>query len=197
MTANSSNVAGFLQPTSTPPVEDLALDTLLQTIIVGIVGLSGSLVRPRWQNPPPQQPAITVDWCAVGIIDEDSDDYPKIMHRPAGDGSDELLRNETISVLASFYGPNCRGNAKILRDGIYVAQNRDAIRAAGFEVTLATRLVGAPELVGQQWVRRSDLSFTLQRTVSRTFNVFNILSASGQLTPDSGDVENWSAPAAT
>src|SRR5438477_12482433 len=133
--ANDSSTGGYLVPTSAPPLEDDALDEFLQGAVVGMTGLAGTLVRPRWQNPVPKLREATVDWCAIGIISETPEfssytahyrGEPSNPNDPTGQGFDLQIRHETLEVMVSFYGPNSRGNAKLFRDGISVGQNRES-----------------------------------------------------------------------
>lgn len=183
---NDSSTGGYLLPVeSNPPAEDAALDAILQSLIVGLTGLPGSMIRPRWQPTVPKQPEPSVNWCAIGVTEDDSDDYPAIVHIGAGDGRDQFYQNETLSVLASFYGPNAQSYAKIARNGLYIAQNREALTAAGLDVKGAKKIVSAPEMINLQWVKRYDLNMHFSRQVSRTYAVLNLLSSDGTLETDS------------
>lgn len=51
---------GYLPP-STSPAYDAALDQMFHDLVMGITGLTGDLVRPRWQAEPPQQPEHSVN----------------------------------------------------------------------------------------------------------------------------------------
>lgn len=182
--ANTSATGGYLQPASTAtPQEDLALDLILQAMVAGITGLDGALVRPRWQATQPRVPEITVTWCAIGVMRHDPDDNAAIEHDPTGNGADNLVRHEDLELLASFYGPEAVMRATMLRDGLQIAQNREAINANGIGFVKAGAVLPVPELVNQQWVRRQDLPITLRRIVRRTYPVLNILSAPVSITP--------------
>lgn len=176
--ANDSSTGGYLSPAGSPaPLEDAALEDLLQKVVVGISGLPGSMVRPRWQATVPKQPEPSVDWCAIGVTEEQQDDYPVEEHEGTGDGHDIFASHETVHVLASFYGPNGSRNAKVLRDGLYVAQNRDQLVANGMNLTDVGRVIAAPELINQQWIRRYDVPIRIRRKVERIYPILNILSA--------------------
>jgi len=192
VTVNTSASGGYLVPSSTAPAEDAALDGQLHDLVVGITGLGGAYVIPRWQPVNPKEPpAVGTDWCAIGITDTDPDENASIRHHPNGDGYDELRQQETISVLASFYGLNAAKNAKLLRDGLRVAQNREAMSAQGMALIDTGRLVQVPELINQNWRRRVDLPLRLRRMIVRTYPVDNLLEAVGTITNDSGHVETF------
>ena len=58
------------------PLEDDALDAVLQAMVVGITGLSGDLVRSQWQVVSPKQPERYTNWCAIGVLTSTPDDNP-------------------------------------------------------------------------------------------------------------------------
>jgi hypothetical protein len=179
---NTSATGGYLAPAPTPaPVEGDALMQLLQQVVVGVTGMDGMLVRPRWQLNEPNQPSVTTDWCAIGVMRRIAQDYPYQQHNPAGDGSTRMLRWETLEILASFYGPNAASNAKLLRDGLYVWQNRAALRAANINVIDADEILSVPDLVNLQWVNRMDMTVRLTREIDRDYAILNLLSAPTQI----------------
>lgn len=190
--ANTSATGGYLSPTSVAPTHDLPLDVQLQRVVVGITGIDGSLVRPRWQETPPQQPARDVNWCAIGIIRIGAAYGHSITHFPDGEGYDEAETYEDLELLASFYGPGCAGMATLLRDGLWIPQNREAMRADGMALTDARDVTLLGEAVGPEWRRRADLPIFLTRVVARSYPILNLLSAQGAITSQVGD-----EPAAT
>jgi len=199
-TTNTSAQLGFLTPVSPAPLNDEALADLLATVVAGITGFDRNLVRPRWQRPTqsphvgPTQPSFGTDWCAVGVTTQDPHDYPYEKHNSAGNGTDTLTSWSRVSVLVSFYGPNCQGNASVLRDGIYVAQNRDLLRTAGLVLRDAGTLTAVPDIENAQWVNRCDLPVTFEREIARIYNIENIISAAGTVVTDVGYSEPWLVP---
>lgn len=181
--ANTSATGGYVQPVSNAvPEGDLALDVILQAMVAGITGLAGEMVRPRWQPVQPRVPEADVTWCAVGVTLIRPDDNAAISHDRTGDGADNLVRHEDIELLSTFYGPDAAMRAAMLRDGLQIAQNREALTANGIGFVTAGEVRPVPELVNQQWVRRQDLPITLRRIVRRTYPVLNILSAPVSIT---------------
>lgn len=184
--ANDSTTPGYLRPTTTsPPLEDTELDAVFQQMIVGLTGLPGNLVRPRWQSTVPKQPEAAVNWCAVGVMNFESDANPVMTHDAGGEGSDTFQRHEILTVLASFYGPAASANASLARDGIFVSQNNAMLGTYSMGLVNVGPKRTAPELVNQQWIRRYDLEIMVRRQIVRTYNVRNILSADATLIPDS------------
>lgn len=175
--ANDSTAAGYLQPTGTSPPEDANLDSIFQKLIIGLTGLPGNLVRPRWQATIPKQPEPATNWCAIGVtgIEHDANAYEQ--HNPAGNGSDTFIRHEILSVLCSFYGANALSYAAQARDGMYVAQNNSTLDQFEMGLVEVGSIVTAPELVNQQWIRRFDLSMRIRRRIVRTYQILTVLSA--------------------
>jgi hypothetical protein len=175
--ANDSSVAGYLQPVGASPPEDADLDAIFQKLVIGITGLPGNMVRPRWQATVPKQPEPSTNWCAIGVtgIEHDANSYEQ--HNPAGNGLDTFIRHEVVTVLCSFYGANALSYATQARDGMYVAQNNSTLDQYEMGLVEVESIVTAPELVNQQWIRRFDLSMRIRRRVVRTYPILNILSA--------------------
>lgn len=175
------------------PVEDDDLDNVLQGLVVGITGLDQALVRPRWQTNPPKQPEPIVDWSSIGVMSSQADTYPVVKHlfgdditAPAGD---LLIRHETLEVLVSFYGPHAKTNLGLLRDGLGILQNLEAVKAAGLYFIEMDAARIAPDFINQQWIRRWDTALVFRRSVARVYGVNNIRSAEIDLLDDSGHVD--------
>ena len=198
--SNDSSTGGYLVPSSAPPLENGALDAFLQVAVAGITGLPGTMVRPRWQTPVPKHPEATADWCAVGIISE-TPEYgayerhwrgePSNPNDPAGQGYDEQIRHETLEIMATFYGPDSRGNAKLLRDGIAVDQNREVFFLNNMNfVSADCKVTNVPELINETWFRRVDLTFYVRREIDRTYPILNLLSAPIAIQSDAPDTSD-------
>lgn len=179
--ANTSATGGYLSPTTPSPAYDQPLDVQMQSVVVGITGLDGSLVRPRWQPRPPQQPDQSTDWCAIGIVRIGAAYGHSIRHIPDGEGSDEAEAYEDLELLASFYGPGCSGMAALLRDGLRIPQNREEMRSHGMALTSADTVTLLGEYVTTEWRRRADLPLFLTRVVTRRYPILNLLEAQGSI----------------
>lgn len=175
--ANTSASGGYLTPAGTPTPADEALEDILQPMVVGITGLSGKMVRPRWQPGSPKQPEPNTNWCAIGVMHTKQDANPAIEHDGTGDGADQYQRHQDVILLATFYGPNAQAYGQLLSDGMYVPQNGEVLRTLNMAFVEAGELIAAPDLINQQWVRRYDLRIRLRRKIERTYPVLNILSA--------------------
>ncbi|RQR87724.1 MULTISPECIES: LIC_12616 family protein [unclassified Burkholderia] len=188
--ANDSSTGGYLSPAvASPPLEDDALTAIFQQMIVGITGLPGNMVRPRWQPNPPKQPEPSTNWCALGISVQTPDDGPAIVHNGAGNGSDTYIRHQGVNVLASFYGPSAMQNAQLLSDGLAIPQNLEQLKAQDMNSVDTGQIRAAPDLINEQWVRRYDLELMFRRKITRSYTVLNILSAQGTV-----QTQNVTAP---
>ena len=187
--ANDSSTSGYLAPLGPQPADDDALDLLLQPVIAGVTGLDGTLVRRRGQAVPPAQPDRPFTWCSFAVTGTQSDINPTLVHDGAangGQGASYVLRQETLEVTAVFYGPAARGTATLLRDGLNIAQNRDAMRAVGLAYVGMERITFVPDLQNTQFIRRADLVFRVRRMVVRTYAILNIESAEGTVVTANG-----------
>ena len=194
--ATTSATGGYLVPAASPaPLEGQSLDQFLQQVVVGITGLPGNLVRPRWQQTTPNLPAKGTDWAALGITDRDPDTFAATVHTDdATGGYDTLYRHESLQVLTSFYGPNAGSYAGILSDGLQLPQNLEVLTTnkMGLVSTGSPRQV--PELIKNQWVRRFDLQVIINRQIVRAYPILTLLSADGTVVTDSGQTETISTP---
>lgn len=183
--ATDSTVAGFLTPSS-EATNDNALEDILQAAVVGITGIPGTLVRPRWQPEPPTQPAFNVNWCAIGIPRALEDAFA---YHATRENDQVVERDEILYVLHSFYGPGASQMCKRLRDGLEIAQNRATLRAAGLALVECQEAVTLPALVKETWVKRIDVTVVYRRRTSSAYPVRTI--ESGQLGLDN---ELWVTP---
>lgn len=182
---NTSATGGYLTPADPAlPQEDAELDALFQKAVVGITGLQGKYVRPLWQPNPPKQPEPSVSWAAISVTQIIPDASPFIEHDPTGQGSENLTRHEDIEVFCTFYGPQAQRNAALLRDGVGLPQNIEALASQQIKFVDAGEVRPAPDLVNQQWVKRYDLKLRFRRKVTRSYGVLNIVSANPILISD-------------
>lgn len=177
--SNTSASGGYLTPINSVG-DDLDLDILFQNLIVGLTGLNGSLVLPRFQPVIKKQIPQNENWIAVGVKDDSPDDNPSSEHLPnanSGLGRDELSRQERIEVLVSFYGPNSKSYAKIVRDGLFISQNRDVLTSQGIVFIVCGKIIAAHELINESWIKRYDMLMSFNRTVNRLYDIQNLDSA--------------------
>lgn len=174
MTADST-VSGPLLPFATPaPLEDEALDDFLQGFVVGITGMPGTLVYPRWQGEPPNLPDVGTDWAAIGVADREGDTYGAEEH--AADGVTYVSRHETLDVHATFYGPNAQSNAALFRDGLMLQQNHEALFLAGMGLHDVGQLQRSGDLIKMRWLGTSELPFKIRRIIVRGYPIRDLAS---------------------
>ena len=186
--ATTSATGGFLSPVGSQQEQGHLFDRLIQQVIVGITGLAGELVRPRWQPKPPPQPPAEADWAAFGIDGITADTNPSVVHDPNGNGGagvDILTRDEVAAILVSFYGPNAHGCATTLRDGFGIHQNLETLFHAECGLVRVGAIQPAGDIVNQQIIRRVDFRVWLRRRVKRVYAVRNVLSAEGVIATES------------
>jgi hypothetical protein len=173
MTAPDSSTGGPLLPLAGDPLEDENLDDFLQAFVVGITGMPGTLVYPRWQPEPPNIPEWGVDWAAVGVSMREGDTYAVEEHEE--DGTSIVTRHETLDITTTFYGPNCQANASLLRDGLGLAQNREPLFANGMGLVSVGQLQRGGDLVKNRWMQTSELPWSIRRIINRVYPIRDIV----------------------
>lgn len=170
----------YVQPGSTLPLPGgLSLNQFLQTVISGISGIDGTLVRPYWQIQPPKQPDVTVDWVAFYIANTVPDANPYIDLDE--NGANVFARHETIEIGLSIYGPNAMDTYGLFRDGFQIPQNLDALRTANMGFVEVTTGLHAPDLFGGRWIDRVTTTILIRRQIRRTYAILSLVSASGTI----------------
>lgn len=177
-------IGSYLLPISSPPV--LTLTQFLQTLFVGITGLPGDLVRPKWQIEPPKQPDVMVDWIGIGIdiIRPDANGYLWSNPLDTTGTSATYDRMEAIEVGVAIYGPNSIETYGYLRDGFEIPQNRfamDGQRLGFVEIGPGLRI---PELIDERFYNRVQTTVYLQREIRRTYSIPTLISAGGKIYTD-------------
>jgi len=182
--SNTSATGGYLLPAPAPtPLEGAALLAFLQGYVVGVTGLPGDMVRPRWQPEPPNIPQAGNLWAAIGVTSRPTDTYA--FTRQLEDTSTELQRHEELDMLCSFYDLGSGGLADnavaLLRDGLQVDQNREPLFLAGMGLVGSDDPVAVPSLLKMRWLYRVDMNVKLRRVILRNYPVLTILSETGVL----------------
>lgn len=183
MATNNSSAPGYLAPLPFPaPLEGEALEDVFNGVISGITGIVGSLVRPRWQPDPPNQPDFSVNWVAFGITTTSRDVFAFQRH-DATLNANIFERDEVITILHSFYGPDSQALMDRFTDGIQVEQNRDELTQAGIKLVECQEVGQLPALLKEKWVRRQDCRVVFRR---RVFRAYPILTAVANTNPANG-----------
>ena len=179
--SNDSTEPGYLTPVGDAPEYDQELERQISRWIRGVTGLNTSLVFSRWTNPQSTIPTNGTTWVAFGITTNPLPDTPANIQ--VSEESSEQWTWEQVTVLCCFYGPQGSGMASLFRAGIAVEQNQDALRqAAGLSLLEMGKIYNLPELINNQWVRRYDITVTLSRKNTRTYNVKSILAPNVDIT---------------
>jgi hypothetical protein len=180
-----SSTGGYLAPTSTGgDLNDQALQDFLQGIVVGITGMAGNLVRPRFQKEPPDPPDIDTTWAAIGPGQRDREPFSALVRKSQ---STIVVRNRTLEIICSFYGPEAETMGEMFAMGLDLPQNREGIQYANGQLT-GFNLVGgvtgpviAPALVKSQWRYRADYTFKLRQQQQYTYPVLTVEKAQATL----------------
>lgn len=183
--SNTSATGGYLGESSTP-IGITALEDLWHDTICGVTGLDNTLVRPSRQLDPAQQPDALTDWCAFDIVRVSSDPWLDVAHVSTGKGSDTVVDHDRYEVGAVFYGPSADTNAGLLRRGLYVWQNRSALRSVGIALQSIGDPVTVPELDSMVWRQRVDLSARFIVESRGSYAVLNLLRSTGDILGDDG-----------
>jgi len=183
---NTSATGGYLVGVGNPAVlSDAALQNFFHDWFVGISGLQAQYVRPRWQPEPPNIPDIAIDWMAFGVTEKKYFGMPAVIHHASSggfpNGYDELIRQQSLKIMASIYGPNADQTTEMLANGMYIAQNLELLTLNNIGLVECGEPIVAPELIKEQWYYRVDLPIWLNRSIVIDYAVENILTASGTI----------------
>lgn len=184
--SNNSASGGYLTPAPQAPLPGgLTFKQFLQTVFVGISGLDGTLVRPKWQPNPPKQPDIDVNWLAIALVVNkgDANAYSELN----ADGVNTTQRHEDLEVQCSFYGPDSDEVSSLVRDGFQIQQNLEALRSANMGFVATNQGMHVPDLVNERWIDRFEMSVFLRRQILRTYPILSMVSASGKVHTVVGD----------
>lgn len=178
----------YVRPDGEPdPLEGAALIDFLQAWVVGVTGMRGDMVRPRWQPEPPNIPDSGDTWAAIGITTRPSDNFPYVGFQ--GDRY-VMQRHETITMLCSFYDLGDTGNADrlcaVLRDGAIIQHNRAALVLADMNLVNTGEPIAVPLLLKMRWQYRVDMPVVIRREIKRAYAVDFLIAARAKLYNDLG-----------
>ena len=160
--------------TSANLLDDDAFHDFFHDYVMGITGLAGALIVPRWQPDPPNISDFESNWCAFGITDFKSDVFAAEIQKI---GYCEIHRHEIVQFMLSFYGKNSTGYARLFRDGVQLSQNHEILSANSMGLVETGDLTNAPAFIKERWQRRIDLPFSIRRQIIRTYPILEIMKA--------------------
>lgn len=183
--ANTSATGGYLAENSTL-LSMTALENTFHDVIAGITGINATLVRPSRQINPAKQPQPETNWIAFEIRRDSSDINAAVSHVSTGQGHDVVTDHDVYIAAVAVYGPDSDTIAGILRRGLFVWQNREALRAAGIAIQLVGNPVTMPELDSMTWRSRCDLDIRFVVEIKGAYGVLNLLRSTGDIAGDDG-----------
>lgn len=173
----------YLLPTSPSPLDDQLLDRTLHDLFVGVTGIDPTLVRPRWTAEPGNMPAFNTSWIAQGITYR-RDDVVASQTLSLDGLSTTVTRNQELDCLVSCYGASASALQALIRDGLSLNQNREAINALGIVLVSVGGTRNMAMLINQRWNGRIDCTITFRRMITRVYAVQSLLSATTMLKTD-------------
>lgn len=185
MNANTSATGGTLLPVVRPEtlaINDEALDSLFRNQVAAITGIYPQFVVERYSSEPLAPPPAAQTWAAVGVTEIDDDQFPA--QGLQADGTYKLVRHERLGVLCSFYGPKAQQAARMLRDGVLITQNIEALLVAGIAFREASRPLKVPALINGTWSNRIDVTLTFGRAVVEIYPILTITHVAGGTVTD-------------
>lgn len=178
--SNSSLTGGYLKPNQTTSLpQGLSLTQFIQTVLVGISGISGTLVRPTWQQEPPKSAGIDANWIAFGLTEQAPD--ANLFTQTDLDGVTHTQRQYGLEVNCSIYGPDALDLASLITDGFQIQQNLDALKKANMGFVECSRASHQPDLLNQRWVNRIVMNIFLRRQINRTYPISSFIGANGTI----------------
>ena len=190
---NNSATGGYTGPSFTEPNPGgLTLTQFIQTVLCGVSGINGKLVRPKWQQEPPQMPDISVNWLAFGIASSQPSFNAYIAMQP--DNTTQYQRQEQLEIQVSIYGPAAFETVGLITDGLQIPQNLAGLLAANMGVVEVTKAMHIPELINERFFNRYELAVVLNRQVQRLYPILNFLSASGTVYTQTAGNVNFELP---
>lgn len=178
------------------------LDDLMQQVVAGITGLDQTLIRPRWQEQPPNipetaAPQLNIEgvqcWAAVGVTNSRPLGYPAEIERndgaATGSGYDQQSDQEEFDVLCSFYGPLADSYAVLLRQGLMTAQNRECLQILNIGFRQTSGRTRVPSLVKERWLMRTDITAFFTREVRVFYPVLYFQSGPAEVRTDTGLID--------
>lgn len=170
------NTIPFITPSDIDgELNDELLQDGLQSIVVGLTGMSGTLVIPRFQQNPPDMPGLDVTWAAIGLTKKSRWTFAFEKHFPSTVGgqpsTSKVIREEDLWVLTSFFGPNGDAMSELFSMGFQIATNRQAMQQLGFAFIESMDSIPRPDMINEQNRVVYDVEFRVRRRQGYTYAV--------------------------
>lgn len=165
----------------------LNLTQFIQTVLVGISGLPGPMVREKWQAEDPKQPDLCVNWLSFGIENANPDANASLTTDENGVTTSQ--RHEELEVSCDFYGPEALAFYGIVRDGFQLPQNRYALSNALMAFVNITSARRVPDLINERFVNRRVTTVNLRREIQRLYPIPILVGVNGTIYTDLNDYQ--------
>lgn len=189
-------MVGYIQPTGRQiNPRGLTLPDFLQTVLTGISGLDGHLVRLKAQIDPPKSPQHSTNWLSFEINTSNADVNPYTSIDTSG--NTVFQRHETLTLQCSFFGPEALTISDLVHDGFTIQQNRYWLTQAKMAFVEMGQAMRMPDLVNERFLNRYERSITLRRQIMRLYPIPVITSATGQIHTVVGNEDyltQWATP---
>lgn len=190
---NDSSTGGPLYSIDTNGyLADDALEDFIQAWLVGLAGITPSLVRPAFQADPPPLPDYSLTWLAFNVVpgkldwDASNTQFPPTDTSP---GASRTFRAQEIRVDLTCLGPNAGSVITQLIMATGQGQNLEVLKAQHFAFVSANEPAIVSIKSKGRFQRRVDLRVELRRTVQFTYAVLPIEAATGVIVSDAPPVE--------
>jgi hypothetical protein len=168
----SSATGGYLRTTSSNTFATLYQH--LHDFLVGVSGLSNTLVRPAFQKDQPIAPSVNTTWLAFDQNTVISSGYLDLQQNT---NNATAYMTCLTSVRLVCYGPTSMDLAFNLKMNLMINQNWEQLNSSGFYLVGSGDIVRAAELVGDQWLDRHDLTFDLRFRLPKNYDIKTLLGA--------------------
>lgn len=154
---SDSSTGGYLLPIT----NDFNVNHVLHDWIVGITGISNTLVRPMYQPNPPTIPSFGTNWIAYNVRDTESDGFA---YQGIVSDSYDIKRQMRLILTVSFYGINSFDISQRFKQSVELTQNWKELRQYSLAFGGCGNIIRVPELHNLRWLDRYNIEVTINRS---------------------------------
>lgn len=150
-------------------------ENAVQSLLVSILNVPGSTVRPSWPTGGAPAWTITEDVCFLKatLSDERINRSRDKQHSGSGESLAQIVTYIRVwDIDLILYGPNSFDRARLIKSALYMGWVSDTLASSSLAVVIdiadPRRM---PELFSGQWWERSDLSFRLNELITEVTQV--------------------------